>query len=221
MKNSTRISLIAAGLAVAASSPAAAGAISVNPMDGTAFTITDVGGCGPAGCIPTGLSGYISGGVATGKTAPELMVTPGEYMFTYLGNGDAADHDIFTITLGSNVIHWNDAVGTSFTYTAGVSGMVPFVYTNETTGHSIADGAVSPMQDLAYGLFGVNPGLAYIGLADLPYNGGLGDTDFQDLGIRMTAIPEPGTWALMLLGFSGLGYAVFRRAKKDAVCALV
>jgi PEP-CTERM motif len=29
------------------------------------------------------------------------------------------------------------------------------------------------------------------------------------------AIPEPSTWAMMLLGFAGLGYAAFRRAAKS------
>jgi hypothetical protein len=28
-----------------------------------------------------------------------------------------------------------------------------------------------------------------------------------------TAVPEPSTWAMMLLGFAGLGYAAFRRAR--------
>ena len=29
------------------------------------------------------------------------------------------------------------------------------------------------------------------------------------------AVPEPSTWALMLLGFAGLGFAGYRRAKKS------
>ena len=31
--------------------------------------------------------------------------------------------------------------------------------------------------------------------------------------LSMTAVPEPSTWAMMLLGFAGLGYAGYRRAR--------
>jgi PEP-CTERM motif len=31
-----------------------------------------------------------------------------------------------------------------------------------------------------------------------------------------TAVPEPSTWAMMLIGFAGLGYASYRRSKKNA-----
>jgi hypothetical protein len=29
------------------------------------------------------------------------------------------------------------------------------------------------------------------------------------------AVPEPSTWAMLMLGFTGLGYAAFRRSAKD------
>jgi hypothetical protein len=38
------------------------------------------------------------------------------------------------------------------------------------------------------------------------------------IGIH-TAIPEPSTWAMMLLGFAGLGFAGYRKAKRNAVAA--
>jgi hypothetical protein len=34
---------------------------------------------------------------------------------------------------------------------------------------------------------------------------------------NVSAIPEPSTWAMMLIGFAGLGYAAYRRQKKNAV----
>ena len=37
--------------------------------------------------------------------------------------------------------------------------------------------------------------------------------------IASTAAPEPATWALMLLGFAGLGYAGFRQSRTRAVSA--
>ena len=33
-------------------------------------------------------------------------------------------------------------------------------------------------------------------------------------------IPEPSTWAMIALGFAGIGYAAFRRAKKESISAL-
>jgi PEP-CTERM motif len=34
------------------------------------------------------------------------------------------------------------------------------------------------------------------------------------IGGVVEAVPEPSTWALMLLGFAGLGYAGYRRARE-------
>jgi hypothetical protein len=32
-------------------------------------------------------------------------------------------------------------------------------------------------------------------------------------------VPEPSTWAMMMLGFAGLGYAAFRRSAKAPTLA--
>jgi hypothetical protein len=37
--------------------------------------------------------------------------------------------------------------------------------------------------------------------------------------ISVTAVPEPSTWAMMLLGFAGLGFAGYRRAARAPVSA--
>ena len=31
------------------------------------------------------------------------------------------------------------------------------------------------------------------------------------------AVPEPSTWAMLIIGFAGLGYAGFRRAKRNSL----
>jgi len=37
------------------------------------------------------------------------------------------------------------------------------------------------------------------------------------ISFSITAIPEPATWAMMALGFAGLGYAGFRRGRKSSI----
>ena len=38
-------------------------------------------------------------------------------------------------------------------------------------------------------------------------------------GVSLTAVPEPSTWAMMLVGFGGLGYAAFRRRRTAVAIA--
>ena len=47
------------------------------------------------------------------------------------------------------------------------------------------------------------------------FAGSAGSADSSVLGNAFSVtIPEPATWAMMLLGFVGLGYAAVRRGKK-------
>jgi choice-of-anchor C domain-containing protein len=38
--------------------------------------------------------------------------------------------------------------------------------------------------------------------------------------VSVSAVPEPSTWALMLLGFAGLGFFAYRRTKKASMAAV-
>jgi hypothetical protein len=40
--------------------------------------------------------------------------------------------------------------------------------------------------------------------------------DGSAIVVPVTAVPEPSTWAMMLIGFAGLGYAAYCRQKKNA-----
>jgi hypothetical protein len=35
-----------------------------------------------------------------------------------------------------------------------------------------------------------------------------------------TPVPEPSTWAMLLLGFAGLGYSSYRKTRQAAVAAV-
>jgi len=38
-------------------------------------------------------------------------------------------------------------------------------------------------------------------------------------GVFTAAVPEPSTWAMMLLGFGGIGFVAYRRKSKPALMA--
>ena len=46
-----------------------------------------------------------------------------------------------------------------------------------------------------------------------------GDGAFTGTMTAVTAVPEPSTWAMMILGFAGVGFMVYRRKSKPALMA--
>ena len=46
--------------------------------------------------------------------------------------------------------------------------------------------------------------------------------DLDDVSVTplTTAVPEPSTWAMMLLGFAGVSFMGYRRSRKDQTVAL-
>jgi hypothetical protein len=50
--------------------------------------------------------------------------------------------------------------------------------------------------------------------------GGFAVDRFLVSGDITTAVPEPSTWAMMILGFFGIGFMAYRRSRKDQSLAL-
>ena len=46
---------------------------------------------------------------------------------------------------------------------------------------------------------------------------GTGSNNSGGVWIEVPAVPEPSTWAMLLLGFAGLGFVAYRRKTKDRV----
>jgi PEP-CTERM motif len=77
-------------------------------------------------------------------------------------------------------------------------------------------------QNLALAILPGGNGSAFI--TNSPHTGGPvsgsygGDTGYQLLG-EVSAVPEPSTWAMMILGFAGVGFMAYRRKSKPALMA--
>jgi hypothetical protein len=58
------------------------------------------------------------------------------------------------------------------------------------------------------------------GTQDYAANGsGLLDTNNNEGTWQVTAVPEPSTWAMLLVGFAGIGFMAYRRKLKPALMA--
>ncbi|MBV8105578.1 MAG: PEPxxWA-CTERM sorting domain-containing protein [Hyphomicrobiales bacterium] len=98
----------------------------------------------------------------------------------------------------------------------GWPGYALYANYNET----FSAGAVSGPQPICCQLTGVNVNVASDGeVAFDPFGAGFDTSD----GIQFTGnvvvgsnVPEPATWAMMLLGFAGLGFAGYRARKQTA-----
>ncbi len=49
--------------------------------------------------------------------------------------------------------------------------------------------------------------------------GSEGNVSIDDLSVTIAAVPEPSTWAMMILGFAGVGYMAYRRRNQSAALA--
>jgi PEP-CTERM motif len=56
------------------------------------------------------------------------------------------------------------------------------------------------------------------GMSWIPF--GVSDQQFQVFGSPATVIPEPSTWAMMLIGFAGPGFAGYRASRKAAAVGI-
>jgi len=52
-------------------------------------------------------------------------------------------------------------------------------------------------------------------VSSIPLNG-----EVQVGTVAIAAVPEPATWAMMFLGFAGVGFMAYRRSRKDGGLAL-
>ena len=126
------------------------------------------------------------------------------------GYDDSFDAGAVSYTENSGFTSWGSILLGSSSFAAGsLAGDLLF---------SSLGGVDATVGDAGFGIFwGPNTNFAatnvfYIGYDDQITNPD--DDNHDDLILRVTvtpAVPEPGTWAMMLLGFGAAGYAMRRR----------
>ena len=178
----------------------------------------------------TGISGYHGGYLYLSKAT--------NLTFEFMGKGDATLSNQFWVN-GTQL--FNSAttpcgVGPGYTPSCNGSnsatvalneGYVPFSFitgAGVTLTNNGTDGNPDTALGVAPGYFlGIDPYLtsgtfqttgfvAYVGLSDSPT---AGDHDFQDLGVRISAVPEPDSLALLGVAMGSL-VLIRRRSKKSA-----
>jgi PEP-CTERM motif len=168
----------------------------------------------------------------------DVTFNPSTTLFVDTGNG--GEHTAFTFNLGSSVAtsaiinitpDLVPAPGATF-LAAGSSPNNPYgTFSNGIDGtfhNGGGNGVPGPLDfqinGITTGNFTPNStGPGYVFAADvLGPNGGTGGIANGDLHLTITpalqsAVPEPSTWAMMILGFFGVGFMAYRRKSETSL----
>ena len=172
---------------------------------------------------PTGTTAVQTGG----KRNATITTTAGSLTATSLGF-EALDTDTFTFTLGSGTLTNKTAVPDVSSIFGNVgAGDLNFTFADIFTGTTVGNGGIGVGVSgmfTSYMVFGTGVGAAFTpytkgGLYDLVlgFNDGLqvdGDYDDMIVGLKVVAIPEPESYALLLAGLGAVGFIARRRQRQ-------
>ena len=202
-----KLAMIAAASFILSSTSATAAVVTTSTINGSTsgYSVTGptgnlcTGGGGISTCYATPTGTVVNGNPATDGSSPLIARIEGNE------NGTRGATDISSLFSSS-------VDGTEFTvnYDATANSLT-FNYimgTGDPTVHYLGISQASSYY-LFYDVAGITS--ATINLTDLfPNNRGWSHLDVYDTG--GPAVPEPATWAMMLIGFAGIGFSMRRRA---------
>nr|WP_051383553.1 PEPxxWA-CTERM sorting domain-containing protein [Bradyrhizobium sp. WSM3983] len=108
-------------------------------------------------------------------------------------------HDFGNVSVGDTLVFYIDVKTTGYTYYSDIK--------------MNSDG-VNHVYSTAFKRDGNIPAGTYVGFEDLSlHQTGWSDNNYTDeqFVFTITAVPEPSTWAMMILGFSGVSFLTYRR----------
>jgi len=141
---------------------------------------------------------------------------PGSQMITYtfLGQESGYDNKFYDVS-GGNALFESDPIGTSVSSWANISGPLSFKFEGNVGKFAVNGGPWD--KGTSIGLIGTNMQVGstvydfVIGYNDSAGQKYLGDWD--DFVIGVSAVPEPETYAMMLIGLGLIGFLVRSRRR--------
>ncbi len=156
-----------------------------------------------------------------GKEDATINTSAGILTATFLGF-EALDTDTFNFVLSGGVLSNKGALNSMISGPV-MAGGLNFTFMDVTQGTMVGNGGNPGSQFTSYAVLGSFSNAVFTpytlgGAYDLilGFNDGLRvDADYDDMvvGLKVSAIPEPETYALMLAGLGALGF-ISRRRKK-------
>jgi hypothetical protein len=168
---------------------------------------------------PNGVAATL-GPVVGGREDAMINTTAGDLTATFLGF-EALDTDTFTFSLASGTLSNKGALNASISGPVS-AGALNFTFADLFQGTAIGNG--QNLGDFtSYAVLGSFAGSVFTpftlgGAYDLilGFNDGLRvDSDYDDMvvGLKVVAIPEPETYALLMAGLGAVGFVARRRRK--------
>ena len=192
--------------AVGATALAFASAASAQTFSGATTGCFQVGGAGP--CTPTDNGLAFTSGTFTQTADSTGFAGIGGPINNFGTITLTPDGHPYTGDLFSLMINFTSPPGTgSGSFTANLMGSL-----TSTGVGGLQISFLNPTVQIADGLGGYD----ILHVNDVAFSGSLpaGQTFLtQNISGYVQAVPEPATWALMLLGFGGIGFAMRRRTK--------
>ena len=161
------------------------------------------------------------------KDQPTQLNTPETLVFTatstesILTDQGYQSNDIETLT--SNMLTLlgggPNLLGKTWQHTFATSGSNAFTYNDGTLVPALGFAAQNKMLDTYSQMFATVPGDTYT--YTFNYSNNTAGHGFMpsELVVTLTAVPEASTWAMLLLGFAGLGFASYRVRRAAASIA--
>jgi hypothetical protein len=191
----------------------------------TAYTLESSSGIYPnANVWYTTTPGYplpIVGYSATGTTFGGTVVVPNNVLWMHPGAAPPSVDSIVQWTAPTSGSYHVSGLFEQLDITGSGDGVKAIVNNNGTIEYSQTVGPTPPYPGPQY-TFSYTTSLLAGQIISFGVNdGGHGNFYYDSTGFNATisSVPEPSTWAMMILGFAGVGFMGYRRKSKPALMA--